>query len=91
MEMRRQILVTEAEPGLAAEPTHRFQAVEGIVPNSPAPRAVEETVSDAELAAERGSVEPALRTKEEVAYYRVWRENLQGISAERTLSRFARA
>jgi asparagine synthase (glutamine-hydrolysing) len=54
-------------------------------------RAVEETVSDDELAAERGAVEPALRTKEEVAYYRVWREHLQGISAERTLSRFARA
>ena len=54
-------------------------------------RAVEETVSDAEFEAERGAVEPALRTKEELAYYRVWREHLQGISAERTLSRFARA
>jgi asparagine synthase (glutamine-hydrolysing) len=53
--------------------------------------AVEATVSDAELAAERDAVAPALRTKEEVAYYRVWREHLQGISAERTLSRFARA
>ena len=28
----------------------------------------------------------ALRTKEELAYYRVWREHLQGISAERTLA-----
>jgi asparagine synthase (glutamine-hydrolysing) len=54
-------------------------------------RAVEETISDAEFEAERGAVEPALRTKEEVAYYRVWREHLQGISPERTLSRFARA
>src|SRR5215210_6534082 len=54
-------------------------------------RAVEATVSDAEFEAERGAVEPALRTKEELAYYRVWREHLQGISAERTLSRFARA
>ena len=54
-------------------------------------RAVEDTVSDAELAAERDAVEPALRTKEELAYYRVWREHLRGISAERTLSRFARA
>ena len=49
------------------------------------------TVSDEELEAERGAVEPPLRTKEEVAYYRVWREHLQDISAERTLSRFARA
>jgi asparagine synthase (glutamine-hydrolysing) len=54
-------------------------------------RAVEATVSDAEFEAERGAVEPALRTKEEVAYHRVWREHLQGISPERTLSRFARA
>jgi len=54
-------------------------------------RAVEATVSDAEFEVERGAVEPALRTKEEVAYYRVWREHLQGISPERTLSRFARA
>ncbi len=53
--------------------------------------AVEVTVSDEEFEAERGAVEPALRTKEEVAYYRVWREHLQGISPERTLSRFARA
>jgi asparagine synthase (glutamine-hydrolysing) len=54
-------------------------------------RAVEDTVSDGEFAAERDAVAPALRTKEELAYYRVWREHLQGISAERTLSRFARA
>jgi asparagine synthase (glutamine-hydrolysing) len=54
-------------------------------------REVEATVSDAEFEAERGAVDPPLRTKEEVAYYRVWREHLEGISAERTLSRFARA
>jgi asparagine synthase (glutamine-hydrolysing) len=53
--------------------------------------AVEDTVSDEEFAAECDAVAPALRTKEELAYYRVWREHLQGISAERTLSRFARA
>jgi asparagine synthase (glutamine-hydrolysing) len=54
-------------------------------------QAVEDTVSDAEFEAERGAVDPPLRTKEEVAYYRVWREHLSGIRAERTLSRFARA
>jgi asparagine synthase (glutamine-hydrolysing) len=53
--------------------------------------AVEAGISDADLAAEREAVEPPLRTKEELAYYRVWREHLQGVSAERTLSRFARA
>jgi asparagine synthase (glutamine-hydrolysing) len=54
-------------------------------------RAVEETVSDEAFEAERGAVDPPLRTKEEVAYYRVWREHLRGVSAEKTLSRFARA
>ena len=54
-------------------------------------QAVEATVTDGEFAAERDAVEPPLRTKEELAYYRVWREHLQGISVERTLSRFARA
>ncbi len=53
--------------------------------------AIEAEISDEEFEAERGAVEPPLRTKEELAYYRVWREHLQGISAERTLSRFARA
>src|SRR3954454_13037657 len=48
-------------------------------------------ISDEEFEAERGAVDPPLRTKEELAYYRVWREHLQGISPERTLSRFARA
>jgi asparagine synthase (glutamine-hydrolysing) len=52
---------------------------------------VSATVSDEEFEAERGAVDPPLRTKEEVAYYRVWREHLRGISPERTLSRFARA
>ncbi len=48
-------------------------------------------ITDADFDAERGAVEPPLRTPEELAYYRVWREHLAGISAERTLSRFARA
>jgi asparagine synthase (glutamine-hydrolysing) len=48
-------------------------------------------IADAELEDERGAVEPPLRTKEELAYYRVWREHLAAVSAERTLSRFARA
>jgi asparagine synthase (glutamine-hydrolysing) len=52
---------------------------------------VEAGISDEEFEAERGAVDPPLRTKEELAYYRVWREHLRGISAERTLSRFARA
>ena len=54
-------------------------------------REVEATVSDQAFEAERRAVDPPLRTKEEVAYYRVWRDHLQGIVPERTLSRFARA
>ena len=53
--------------------------------------AIEADVTDAEFAAERDAVQPPLRTKEELAYYRVWREHLDGISPEKTLSRFARA
>jgi asparagine synthase (glutamine-hydrolysing) len=54
-------------------------------------REVEAAVSDEAFEAERGAVDPPLRTKEELAYYRVWREHLEAISPERTLSRFARA
>jgi asparagine synthase (glutamine-hydrolysing) len=48
-------------------------------------------ISDAEFAAERGATDPPLRTKEELAYFRIWREHLGAVSPERTLSRFARA
>jgi asparagine synthase (glutamine-hydrolysing) len=52
---------------------------------------IEATISDAELEDERDIVEPPLRTKEELAYYRIFREHLPEVSAERTLSRFATA
>ena len=83
------------EESRAAIPTDPLQPAE-LLPAEPAlpagtTREVEATVSDLEYEAERDAVEPPLRTKEELAYYRVWREHLQGISAERTLSRFARA
>jgi len=48
-------------------------------------------VSDAEFAAERGAVEPPLRSKEELAYYRIFREHLAGVRAEVAISRFATA
>jgi asparagine synthase (glutamine-hydrolysing) len=53
--------------------------------------AVSADISDAELAAERDAVDPPLRTKEELAYYRIFREHLPGVRAEVALSRFARA
>ena len=48
-------------------------------------------VSDAEFEAERDAVDPPLRTKEELAYYRIFRDHLPGVRAEVAISRFARA
>ena len=48
-------------------------------------------VSAEELVAERDRVAPPLRTREELAYYRIFREHLTGVRPERTLSRFATA
>ena len=53
--------------------------------------AVASQVTDAEFAAERDAVTPPLRTKEELFYYRIFREHLQGVRAEVVISRFARA
>ena len=53
--------------------------------------AVAAEIGDAELEAERDAVDPPLRTKEELAYYRIFREHLPHVRAEVALSRFARA
>jgi asparagine synthase (glutamine-hydrolysing) len=53
--------------------------------------ATEATIDDAEFDAERAAVEPPLRTKEELAYFRIFREHLQGVRPEVAISRFARA
>jgi asparagine synthase (glutamine-hydrolysing) len=47
-------------------------------------------ISDAEFEAERAAIDPPLRTKEELAYFRIFREHLQGVRAEVAISRFAR-
>lgn len=52
---------------------------------------VAEQISDAEFAAEADAVRPPLRSKEELAYYRIWREHLAGTDPARTLTRFATA
>ncbi|MGI8580499.1 MAG: asparagine synthase-related protein [Solirubrobacteraceae bacterium] len=54
-------------------------------------RAVEETVSEEELWQEAGVVDPPLRTREELAYYRIFAQHLGGVRAEKTVSRFATA
>jgi asparagine synthase (glutamine-hydrolysing) len=53
--------------------------------------AVSAGISDAEFESERFAVDPPLRTKEELAYYRIFREHLDGVRAEVAISRFARA
>ena len=40
--------------------------------------AISADITDADFEAERGAVDPPLRTHEELAYYRVWREHLAG-------------
>ncbi len=52
---------------------------------------LEETVSDDDFEAERELVSPSFRTKEELAYFRIWSEHLGGVRPEVTLARFATA
>ncbi|MGI8945424.1 MAG: asparagine synthase (glutamine-hydrolyzing) [Thermoleophilaceae bacterium] len=51
--------------------------------------AVEATVTDEELAAERGQLDPPIRGKEELAYYRILKQALPGLRAEGAVGRFA--
>ena len=53
--------------------------------------AIEAGVTDAEFERERSQVKPALRTREELAYYRIFRAHLDGVRPEATISRFATA
>jgi len=50
-----------------------------------------DAVSEEELLAERDLVEPALRTREELAYFRIFQERVGAVRPERTLGRFATA
>jgi asparagine synthase (glutamine-hydrolysing) len=54
-------------------------------------RAVEAGISAAEFERERDAVDPPLRTREELAYHRIFAEHLPGVRPERTLGRFATA
>ena len=53
--------------------------------------AIEAEVDPADLERERDLVTPPLRTREELAYYRIFRDHLAGVRPEATLSRFATA
>ncbi len=52
---------------------------------------MEETVTEEEFERERYEVEPPLRTREEVAYYRIFRETFAEVRPEQVMSRFATA
>jgi asparagine synthase (glutamine-hydrolysing) len=49
------------------------------------------SITEAELELERHETRPALRTREELAYFRIFREHLGAVRPERTLGRFATA
>ncbi|MQA74774.1 MAG: asparagine synthase (glutamine-hydrolyzing) [Solirubrobacterales bacterium] len=49
------------------------------------------TVSAADLERERHDVDPPLRTREELAYYRMFAERLPGVRAKGTIGRFVEA
>ena len=53
--------------------------------------AVAAGITNEEFEAERCAVDPPLRTKEELAYYRIFSAHLPGVRAEVAISRFARA
>jgi asparagine synthase (glutamine-hydrolysing) len=50
---------------------------------------MEESVTEEEFVREQHEVEPPLRTREEVAYYRLFAEDLGEVSPKRTIGRFA--
>jgi len=49
------------------------------------------TVTDEDLDRERDVIDPPLRTREELAYYRMFAEPLPGVRAQGTVGRFVEA
>ena len=52
---------------------------------------MEESVTEEEFERERNEVEPPLRTREEVAYYRIFSDALGGVKPKDNIGRFATA
>ena len=48
-------------------------------------------VSDEDLERQRDAVDPPLRTREELAYYRIFRDHLPGVVVKQTIGRFVEA
>ena len=49
------------------------------------------TVSDEDFERERTAVDPPLRTREELAYYRIFKEHLPGVRVKQAIGRFVEA
>ena len=49
------------------------------------------TVSDEDFERERTAVDPPLRTREELAYYRIFKEYLPGVRVQEAIGRFVEA
>ena len=52
---------------------------------------LESRVSDEDFEAEKDQLDPPVRTKEELAYLRIFRDYLPDVNIDRTLTRFATA
>ena len=52
---------------------------------------IEGSLSEEEFERERGELDPPIRTREELHYYRIWKQHLEGVRPERTVARFATA
>jgi asparagine synthase (glutamine-hydrolysing) len=50
---------------------------------------VSDEISEEEFRAEAAELDPPLRNREELAYFRIWREHLHGVRPERNVGRFA--
>jgi asparagine synthase (glutamine-hydrolysing) len=53
--------------------------------------AIEQSVSADEFAEEAAALDPPIRTREELAYFRIWQAHLRGVRPERNVARFATA
>ena len=49
----------------------------------------ETSVTEDELGAEKDRLDPPVRTREELAYLRIFQESLPGVNINQTLTRFA--
>jgi asparagine synthase (glutamine-hydrolysing) len=50
---------------------------------------ISDQITDEQLEAEASELDPPLRNREELAYFRIWRDHLGGVRPERNIGRFA--